>query len=50
MELGKQQYQSIMMMPVQRLTSYLKWKIKYDEEIAAAKRDALEKELGGKQL
>lgn len=45
MELGKQQYQSIVNMPVQRLVSYLKWKLKFDEEMAAAKKSQLEEEL-----
>jgi hypothetical protein len=41
MELGKQPYTSVMEMPVKRLSNYLKWKIKFDEEVAKAKEDQL---------
>ena len=42
MELGKQQYSSIMMMPINRLHEYLKWKSKLEEE----KQNAIDEELG----
>ena len=41
MELGKQQYSSIMEMPVKRLELYVQWKLKLDEDIAKAKADKL---------
>lgn len=41
MELGKQDYTTIMQMPVKRLSNYLKWKYKFDEEVAKAKADQL---------
>ena len=44
MELGKQQYDSIMQMPVNRMYNYLKWKIKFDEEIAKLKKEELDKQ------
>jgi len=42
MELGKQQYPSVMEMPVHRLDNYLEWKIKFDEELAKLKAEKLE--------
>ena len=41
MELGKQPYTSIMQMPVKRLSNYLKWKMKFDAEVAKIKEDQL---------
>jgi hypothetical protein len=41
MELGKQQYTSIMQMPVKRLENYINWKIKFDEDVAKAKEEQL---------
>ena len=42
MELGKQQYLSIMEMPAKRLDNYLDWKLKFDEEMAKLKAEKLE--------
>jgi hypothetical protein len=42
MELGKQQYSSIIEMPVKRLENYLTWKIKFDEDTAKSKAENLE--------
>jgi len=39
MEAGKQQYESIMRMPVLRVTAYLKWKHKLEEEKAKMLED-----------
>ena len=41
MELGKQDYSTVMNMPVDRLRKYLSWKIKFDQEIAKAKSEKL---------
>jgi hypothetical protein len=41
MELGKQPYTSVMQMPVKRLSNYIEWKIKFDEEIARMKEEQL---------
>jgi len=41
MELGKQPYNAIMEMPVKRLTNYISWKLKFDEEIAKLKEEQL---------
>jgi hypothetical protein len=41
MELGKQQYTSIIKMPIDRLHSYIKWKVKFDEEVSKMKEDQL---------
>lgn len=41
MEMGKQQYTSIMQMPVKRLSNYLKWKFKFDEAVEKAKSEQL---------
>lgn len=35
-------YIDVLRMPVQMLSDYVKWKIKYDEEIEKAKQKALE--------
>lgn len=32
MELGKQQYESVMNMPLKRFYSYLKWKVELEDE------------------
>jgi len=42
MELGKLSYDSIMVMPLDRLHSYLKWKNKFNDEIEKKKRAELE--------
>ena len=42
MELGKQQYLSIVEIPVKRLDEYLTWKLKFDEDMAKLKADKLE--------
>jgi hypothetical protein len=34
MEIGKQQYTSVLEMPVQRLTNYIHWKAKLEEDKA----------------
>ena len=41
-EMSKMSYQDIMLMPVDKLRQYLKWKNKFDEEVAKQR----EKELG----
>jgi hypothetical protein len=41
MELGKQQYASIIQMPVKRLEKYIKWKMKFDEDVAKMKEEQL---------
>lgn len=43
MELTKQSYESIMMMPVDRFYKLLKWKIKFDEEVNKMKEDEYSK-------
>ena len=42
MELGKQQYNSVIQMPVDRLKKYITWKINYDREVAKAKSNKLD--------
>lgn len=41
MELGKQDYSTIIQMPVDRMRKYLTWKINYDREIAKARSEKL---------
>ena len=43
MELTKQPYECIMNMPVDRFHKMLKWKIKFDEDIAKLKEEELNK-------
>jgi len=43
MEAGKQQYSSIMMMPVKRLINYLKWKSDLEEEKAKLMKESASK-------
>lgn len=40
-ELGKMSYESIMKMPVDRFYKYIKWKIKFDEDVAKMKEEQL---------
>jgi len=42
MELAKQQYTSIMEMPVKRFYDFIEWKIKFDEELNKIKKKNLE--------
>ena len=39
MEMGKQQYDAIMSMPVKRFNDYLKWKSDLEEEKAKIMKD-----------
>jgi len=41
MELGKQEYTTVMNMPVNRLRKYLTWKIKYDREMLKSRSEKL---------
>ena len=43
MELGKLQYASIQMMPINRLKNYIKWKMKFDEDVAKMKKEEIDK-------
>lgn len=42
MELSKMSYFDIQRMPVQMLTDYINWKIKYDDEVEKAKQKAID--------
>ena len=42
MELGKQEYATVMSMPVNRLRKYLNWKINYDREMLKTRSDKLD--------
>jgi len=42
MELGKMGYSEVMAMPVNRLSEFLEWKLKYDHEREKAKASSLE--------
>lgn len=42
MELSKQSYIDVIKMPVNMLSKYLEWKLKYDRDIAKMKVDKLE--------
>lgn len=41
MEMTKQPYSSVMMMPVDRFQNFFKWKNKFDEEVSKAKEQAI---------
>jgi len=47
-ELGKMNYADIMIMPIDRLRKYFKWKEKYDEEVAKQRKEYLDKKTDKK--
>ena len=41
-EIGKMNYENIMMMPIDRFRKYFKWKEKYDSEVAKKRKEYLD--------